>query len=101
VQLHEVLTRPPTRKEFGYSKFDWLAPVLHSDIDAAWQMYSQIIEHAVENGHAGGTTQGVASKTSEHTSMPIAPATSVHQPMAGPQEPAAKKRSWLDRLLRR
>lgn len=46
VQLHEALGRVPSRKEFG-SKFDWLAPALASDLEAAWTRYVGAIADAL------------------------------------------------------
>ncbi|HEU5384161.1 MAG TPA: hypothetical protein VFV38_52880 [Ktedonobacteraceae bacterium] len=48
VQLWEALDREPTLKEFGRNKFEWQAPWLHPDIDAAWMLYTTTIRTVLE-----------------------------------------------------
>lgn len=50
VQLKEALGRPPTLKEFGQNKFQWIAPVLAANIDEAWKRYRDAIDDLLQNG---------------------------------------------------
>jgi hypothetical protein len=92
-QLREALDRPPTLKEFGPSKFDWLASVLHNDTDSAWEAYRQIIDAALGSEMVAQPTQNVRPL--------VAGSVPPKEPNDSPEPSAEKKRSWFDRLFRR
>jgi len=114
VQLEEALGGAPTLKEFGPSKFEWLAPTLHENIEHAWHLYGSAIDRAkqavavpvalgrdssshdqqIQHADQSGPSQTLfCDDTRQHFADEGLP--------GGDNTASGKQQSWFARLLRR
>ena len=101
VQLEEGLGHPPEMKEFGLSKFKQLCPVIHEDVEKAWNIYREAIEEAKQGRRSPQAYQVPESSMALEGNRPLPISLQVSMSPLAKNQPPEQKRSWLDRLLRR
>ena len=102
VQLEEGLGHSPELKDFGLSKFTKLSSLINEDVNEAWRTYQRIIEASKQRRDMLSPMLKVPNDIviPQHNQAfpnPQQPANS----LVSDNQPPGKKRSWLDRFLRK